>query len=52
MPARTIDCAVLDDDRSGEIVLLHRGTGTLILSDAFYKVRTISSSSSSLFALN
>jgi len=31
------EIAVLDDNRSGEIVLLHRASGTLILSDALYK---------------
>ena len=29
--------AVLDDNRSGEVVLLHRASGTLILSDLLYK---------------
>jgi len=33
----TFELAVLDDNRSGEVVLLHRASGTLILSDALYK---------------
>jgi len=34
---RVFEIAVLDDNRSGEIVLLHRASGTLIISDLLYK---------------
>jgi len=33
----TFDCLVVDDNRSGEVLLLHRATKTLLLSDLLYK---------------
>ena len=33
----TFQTIIMDDNRSGEIVLLHRATKTLILSDLLYK---------------
>ena len=33
----TFDIIVVDDNRSGEIVLLHKSTKTLIISDLLYK---------------
>ena len=31
------DVAVVEDNRTGEIVLLHRASGTLVMSDLLYK---------------